>query len=180
VRRPALLGLAAVGAFLWASAGARAIPTADTAVWSLGGPQVRISERSDQSALSTRAGVASVRASGIAIHGSDGNVEVEHDGTTPNTVLDARNRGGHHTTTLRVGAADGQDVTTLVVPKASGGTHPVQVWRAGGRTVAAIDSHGRLSLNGVTLVPVVDATGETRLEAVLPDGSTQILVAVRR
>jgi hypothetical protein len=107
-----------------------------------------------------------------------GYYEFEHGAAAPNTVFMARAQNGSPTP-MTIGKVDGQDVTPLIVAGVAGGmSSDLQSWQAGSTSPSGIDNQGRLRLNGIVLVPTV-SNGKVRLEAVLPDGSTQLLVPVR-
>jgi hypothetical protein len=107
----------------------------------------------------------------------DGYYEFEHSAASPNTVFLSETPNGRPTP-LTIGKTDGQDVTPLVVSGQTGMTDDLQAWQIGGNSLSAIDSQGRLRINGIVLVPTL-SNGKVELEAILPDGSTQMLVPVR-
>lgn len=107
----------------------------------------------------------------------DGYYEFEHSAASPDTVfLPETQAGGPSTMTF--GEDDGQDVTPLVVSGQAGMADDLQTWQLGDSVPAAIDSEGRLRINGVVLQPTI-SRGRVELEAILPDGSSQLLVPPR-
>jgi len=124
-------------------------------------------------------GSVPVEISGEQIEDSDagGYFELEHSWSSPDSVLLAQTQAGNPTP-MTVGKADGQDLTPLIVSGEAGMTDDLQSWQLGGGTPAAIDAKGRLRVNGIVLEPRT-TKGGIELDAVLPDGSTQLLVPVR-
>ncbi len=112
----------------------------------------------------------------IDIH--DGYYEFEHSAASANTVFLARTQATGPTS-MTFGRNDGQDLTPLIVSGQTGMTDDLQTWQLGGTGIAAIDSQGRLRSNGIVLEPTVK-NGKVELEAILPDGSMQLLVPARR
>lgn len=108
----------------------------------------------------------------------DGYYEFEHSDASPNTVFLAKTQAGAPTS-MTIGTDDGQDVTPLVVSGQAGMPNDLQTWQLGSDGVSAIDSEGRLRINGITLAPTIN-NGKVGLDAILPDGSTQLLVPARR
>jgi hypothetical protein len=78
---------------------------------------------------------------------------------------------------MTIGKADGQDVTPFIVAGSTPITGDLQSWQLGAASSSGIDANGRMRLNGIVLQPTL-SHGRVELEAVLPDGSTQILVPV--
>lgn len=110
----------------------------------------------------------------IRIVGRDGNFELEHDRKVPVSTINAYVAGTGTRTPVQVGGWDSQDIVSLIVGGATGQKSALQSWKAGGKEVAAIDSSGRLSLQGVVLsVEVV--SGKAVLVATLPNGTRQVL-----
>ncbi|HET8892531.1 MAG TPA: hypothetical protein VFM96_00335 [Gaiellaceae bacterium] len=124
-------------------------------------------------------GLTDVEMSGATVQlaGSDGNFEFEHSPASESTQLAAQMPDGSPTP-LVIGTADGQDVTPLIVRGDQAMSSDIQAWQAGDRTVAAIGPQGQLSLDGIVVEAVVRGTTIV-LEAVLPNGTTQLLVPRR-
>jgi hypothetical protein len=104
----------------------------------------------------------------------DGYYEFEHSAASGNTVFLGRAQAGG-ATSMTFGRDDGQDLTPLMVSGQAGMTDDLQTWQLGSAMPSAIDSQGRLRLNGMVLEPTVNH-GKVELQAVLPDGSVQLLV----
>ena len=107
----------------------------------------------------------------------DGYYEFEHSAASPNTVFLPETETGT-SAPMTAGRDDGQDVTPLIVSGQSGMTDDLQTWQLGTTQLSGIDSQGRLRINGIVLQPI-SRNGKIELEAVLPDGSTQLLVPAR-
>jgi hypothetical protein len=105
---------------------------------------------------------------------TDSFFEFEHSAAVQNSMLLPEASDGTPTP-MTIGMADGQDVTPLIVSGASAITGDLQSWQLGATSGSGIDAHGALRLNGIVLKPKVN-NGGIELEAVLPDGSAQVLM----
>lgn len=105
---------------------------------------------------------------------TDSFFEFEHSGAVANSMLLPETSAGTPTS-MTIGKADRQNVTPLVVSGTTGITGDLQSWQLGTRSPSGIDAQGRFRVNGIVLQTVV-VQGRVQLQAVLPDGSTQILV----
>lgn len=104
---------------------------------------------------------------------TDSFFEFEHGGAEHNTMLLPKSADGTPTS-MTIGKADGQNVTPLIVNGTPGITGNLQAWQLGTASHSGVDAQGRLRLNGIVLQTVV-SHGKVELEAILRDGSTQVL-----
>ena len=107
----------------------------------------------------------------------DGYYEFEHSAASPNTVFLPGTQTGSPTS-MTVGKDDGQDLTPLIVSGQAGMTDDLQTWQLGDSELSGIDSQGRLRIDGIVLRPAL-VNGKIELDAILPDGSTQLLVTAQ-
>ena len=138
--------------------------------WALGSSPTTVFRPSDGQSLELTGSTASLDAGGrLVAQGTDGNFELEHGAAQGASLLTAETLDGTPTP-LQFGAADGQDVTALVVPAEAGLAGDLQQWGS----AASIDASGRLRLHGIVLYAAT-RNGQSVLMAELPDGSTQVL-----
>jgi hypothetical protein len=104
---------------------------------------------------------------------TDSFFEFEHSAAEKNSMLLPEASDGTPTP-MTIGMADGQDVTPFIVSGASAITADLQSWQLGATSPSGIDAQGALRLNGIVLKTKV-SNGRIVLEAVLPDGSAQVL-----
>jgi hypothetical protein len=109
---------------------------------------------------------------------TDSFFEFEHSAAATNSMLLPETSDGRPTS-MTIGKADGQNVTPLIVSGTPGITGDLQSWQFGAVSRSAIDAQGRLRIEGIVLETVLNH-GKVALEAVLPDGSTQVLVPIAR
>ena len=114
----------------------------------------------------------------VVIASRAGNFEFEHSLGLPDSTLVAADTSGRPTP-IQIGVADGQNITPLIVSGGNGMTPYLQSWQLGGHQLSGIGPTGHLRLNGIALKPVIGQDGSIELQAVLPDGSTQLLVLAR-
>ncbi len=107
---------------------------------------------------------------------TDSFFEFEHSADEQNSMLLPETIDGAPTP-MTIGKADGQDVTPFIVAGSTPITGDLQTWQLGNASPSGIDASGRTRLNGIVLEPTL-TKGRVELEAILPDGSTQMLVPV--
>lgn len=175
------LGVAAATVALGFACGAALADATPAFTWLLGadlnsGTIGQVSGATDVYVGNFYGGTAALDLSGATFvrQATDSFFEFEHSADEQNSMLLPETTDGAPTP-MTIGKADGQDVTSFIVAGSNAITGDLQSWQLGASTPSGIDANGRMRLNGIVLQPTL-RNGRIELEAILPDGSTQILV----
>ncbi len=176
-----MLGIAAAAVCLGFGCGAALGDTTPVWTWLLGpdlssGTIGQLSGATDVYVGNYYGGSTALDFSGASFvrSATDSFFEFEHSAAVTNSELLPETTDGTPTP-MSIGKADGQDVTPFIVAGSSAITGYLQSWQLGTASRTGIDANGRMRLNGIVLQPTLTG-GRIKLEAVLPDGSTQLLV----
>jgi hypothetical protein len=171
--RRVLGGVVAGSALTCAATAIAAGPWPGTYAWFNGDAQAGIGRLG--SALSAFSlGDFNLHAHHVRIESEDGNIELESGKGAETTTLNPYFIGTATRKPLQVGWPDGKDVLPFIVTATPGQKKNIQEWRAGSKTVAAMNAKGQLRLGSITLA-VQLVGGRAVLTAILPNGTRQIL-----